>query len=231
MAKILITGANKGLGLALTELFLQEWAAVFAGLHHPAEKISSLEKQYPQQLTSFLLDVTVEASVAQAALKIKKVTDNLDILINNAAIYSPHALGWEEEDFTGAREMFEVNALGPLRVTRHFWEFIERGERKLIVNISSEAGSITNCWRGSEYAYSMSKAALNIQSRILQNNLKDKKIKVLALHPGWMRTKMGGAEADISAEEAARGINKLLKKKWKINDKLYFDYQGKELPW
>jgi NAD(P)-dependent dehydrogenase (short-subunit alcohol dehydrogenase family) len=105
------------------------------------------------------------------------------------------------------------------------------GRRKLIVNISSEAGSIGNCWRSAEFGYCMSKAALNMQSKILQNNLGPQGFKVLAIHPGWMQTDMGGAQADIHPDVSAQGIFELALKEWKPEDAIYMDYQGNVLPW
>jgi NAD(P)-dependent dehydrogenase (short-subunit alcohol dehydrogenase family) len=108
---------------------------------------------------------------------------------------------------------------------------LKKGDRKLIINVSSEAGSIADCWRESEFAYSMSKAALNMQSKILQNYLKPRGFKVLAVHPGWMQTDMGGADADIPADEAAEGIFRLAEKNWNPDDEIYMDYRGQPLPW
>jgi len=104
----------------------------------------------------------------------------------------------------------------------------------MLVNISSEAGSIGDCWRKKEFGYSMSKAALNMQSVILQNHLKEYGVKVLAIHPGYMKSYMLGEknyDADIEPEAAAENIFKLLEEKKDINTPIFYDYQGNELPW
>jgi NAD(P)-dependent dehydrogenase (short-subunit alcohol dehydrogenase family) len=116
-------------------------------------------------------------------------------------------------------------------VIQHFLPLLEKGERKLIINISSEAGSIADCKRSSEYAYCMSKSALNMASKIIQNALKARGFKVLAIHPGWMRTEMGGQDADIHPDEAADGIFQLAMRQWQPEDEIYMDYQGSILPW
>ena len=103
----------------------------------------------------------------------------------------------------------QVNAFGPLRVTQRFLPLLERGAGKTIVDVSSEAGSIESAWRTCELEYSMSKAALNMQTRLLANALGPRGYRVVAVHPGWMRTDMGGTEADIASEEASRGIFRL----------------------
>lgn len=154
-------------------------------------------------------------------------------MINNAGIHLENSrLPLEEADLAAMRTMFNLNAMGPLQMTRAFLGLLRHGELKRIVNISSEAGSITDCtWRISEFGYCMSKAALNMQTKLLHNYLSPEGFKLLAIHPGWMRTEMGGASADIDAAESASGIASLVMKDWTENDGLYFDYLGKPLPW
>jgi len=174
-------------------------------------------------------------SIRQAALRVASLTQTLDILINNAAVYLPSKLvkPLSELDLTDGHleATLNVNTFGPLRVTQQFLPLLDKGAGKLIINVSSEAGSIGDCRRSSEYAYCMSKAALNMQSRILQNDLGSRGFRVLVIHPGWMRTDMGGPEADIHPDEAAEGIFGLSMKPWKAGESLYMDYQGKSLPW
>jgi NAD(P)-dependent dehydrogenase (short-subunit alcohol dehydrogenase family) len=129
------------------------------------------------------------------------------------------------------QQTMEVNAFGPLRVVQQFLSLLEHGEQKLIFNISSEAGSIADCRRESQFAYCMSKAALNMQSRILHNYLKPRGFRVLAVHPGWMRTNMGGPAASISPNESAAGILQLARREWNADDPIYMDYEGQPLPW
>jgi NAD(P)-dependent dehydrogenase (short-subunit alcohol dehydrogenase family) len=116
-------------------------------------------------------------------------------------------------------------------MTQQFLPLLQKGQRKLIVNISSEAGSIADCQRQREYAYCMSKAALNMQSKILQNYLGSKGFKVLAVHPGWMQTDMGGSDADIHPDVAAEGIFELAARDWSSNDEIYLDYRGNSMRW
>ena len=124
-----------------------------------------------------------------------------------------------------------VNSFGPLRVVQQFQSLLEKGEGKLIINISLEAGSIADCRRENQFAYCMSKAALNMQSKILQNYLSPRGFKVLAVHPGWMRTNMGRPNAAISPDESAEGIFRLALREWNADDPIYMDYQGVPLPW
>jgi NAD(P)-dependent dehydrogenase (short-subunit alcohol dehydrogenase family) len=231
---VLITGADKGLGLSLVKRFVQGSFQVFAGEYLSGEDLKKAGRQFAGKLSLVGMDVTDLASVQQAAQTVAEQTSTLDILINNAAVYLQKPVKpLEELDFSDMhfQKTMEVNAFGPLRVTQQFLSLIEKGQRKLILNISSEAGSITDCTRPTEYAYCMSKSALNMASKIMQNYLKPRGIKILAVHPGWMRTDMGGPDADIHPDQAAEGIFKLATKQWQLDDEIYMDYLGTLLPW
>lgn len=239
---MLITGANRGLGFTLAEKSLQAGCRVFAGAQQLGEGLASLRARFPEKLAVVSLDVTSMASVRQAAHEVSEKVGSLDVLINNAGVHlEDKHTPLEELDLEDQhlQKSMEVNAFGPLRVTREFLPLLEKGDRKLIMNISSEAGSIGDCWRKQEFAYCMSKAALNMQTKILQNCLEPRGFKLLAVHPGWMRTDMGGQDADIDPSEAAEGILSLALKQWASNelqsdgpgDGIYLDYQGNRLRW
>lgn len=228
---VLITGTNRGLGLALTEQFLKLGFVVFAGCRTTGPGLTDLSKAWCD-LKIIRQDVTDDQSVSQSLAAVSRETDHLDVLINNAAVYlTKSQVLLADTDFEEVRKMYETNTLGPLRVTKYFLPLLEKGQKKIIVNISSEAGCISESWRTSEYGYTMSKTALNIQSKVLQNYLKPKGFKVLAIHPGWMRTDMGGPDADISPEQSAEGIIQLVNKDWSSDEGIYYDYRGVPLPW
>ena len=230
---VFITGADKGLGFSLVQQFLHAGARVFAGQYQANSDLSDLAKSFPQTLTPIPLDVTQLDSVSQAADTVAKLIPALDILINNAGVMLETRTPLLELDLAHLPlfETLDVNTFGPLRMVQQFLPLLEKGEHKLILNISSEAGSIADCWRESEFAYSMSKAALNMQSKILQNHLKPRGFKILAVHPGWMRTDMGGADADINPDEAAEGIFNLAVKSWNLDDEIYMDYRAQPMRW
>lgn len=230
---VFITGADKGLGFSLVQQFLRAGVQVFAGQYQVNSDLTDLAKSFPQALTPVPLDVTQLDSVSQAADIVAKRVPALDVLINNAGVMLEKRTPLLELDLSSLPlfETLDVNTFGPLRMVQQFLPLLEKGEHKLILNISSEAGSITDCWRESEFAYSMSKAALNMQSKILQNHLKSRGFKILAVHPGWMRTDMGGADADIDAAEAAEGIFNLAVKKWNLDDEIYMDYRAQSIHW
>ena len=231
---VFISGANRGVGLALAEQFLKAGFHVFAGNRNTSAEFSALSEKYSKTLTVIPLDVTDMESVSHAAKLVADKLDGLDILINNAAIYPEHnRTSLEETDLSMEYlgKTMDTNAFGPLRMAQQFLPLLDKGQRKLLINISSEAGSIGDCWRDREFSYCMSKAALNMQSKILHKYLSPRGIKVLAVHPGWVRTDMGGKDADISPEESAEGIFKLATKKWSADDAMYVDYRGKPMKW
>ena len=231
---VLVTGADAGLGLSLVKRFLQGGFVVFAGVYRSSVSLNALTEEYGNSLVFIPLDVADMDSVCEAAQQVAKQTNTLDIAINNAAIHLNDTKGaLEQLDLgnEGLQLTVNVNAFGPLRVVQQFLTLLENGSQKLVINISSEAGSIADCRRENQFAYCMSKAALNMQSKILQNYLGPRGFKVLAVHPGWMRTNMGGPNAAISPDESAEGIFKLALREWNADDPIYMDFKGNPMNW
>jgi NAD(P)-dependent dehydrogenase (short-subunit alcohol dehydrogenase family) len=229
---VLITGASRGLGLALAGTFLEAGFEVIA-THRKATcpNLDELSQRYPGKLETLRMDVADRASVQQAADRLAAVQEQLDILINNAALCLDVDDSLEEADLDAIRRQMDVNVYGPLRVTRAFLPLLEQSDRGILVNISSEAGSVGACWRDTGFGYCMSKAALNMQSRILEKYLEPKGIKVLAVHPGWMQSDMGGPDADIPPEEAANGILRLVASDAYWDTPMYVVYNGEPYPY
>ncbi len=229
---VLITGASKGLGFSLTNIYLRSNHKVIATYRKNLENLEEIANKY-ENLALVPMDISSEDSVKSAYELIKERISSIDILINNAAIYiEDRSKTIENIDIEKVITTLNVNSVGVLRVLKYFYPMVEGGNKKLIINISSEAGSIGDCWRDREYGYCMSKSALNMLSMILQNYSKDKGVKILVIHPGWMRTDMGGPDADISPEESAEGIYNLSLREWNVNDKdIYMDYLGRKMNW
>ena len=231
---VLITGADAGLGLSLVKRFLQGGYKVFAGVYRSEADLEALLREHGEALVLIPLDVADMDSVRVAVRKVSEQTDALDIVINNAGVHLKNSqLSLEELDLDDQhlQQTMEVNTFGPLRVIQQFLPLLENGEEKLILNISSEAGSIADCRRDRQFVYCMSKAALNMQSKMLQNYLAPRGFQVLAVHPGWMRTKMGGQQATLDADESAEGIYQLATTTRNADDPIYVDYRGVPLPW
>lgn len=233
METVLVTGANAGLGLALVEGFLKTRRKVYAGVRRDASNLERLHSGQDGRLVILEMDVADEESVRTAVVEIAATTDYLDVIVNNAAVLFRDTVGRsiEELNFDRLAKTMDINAYGALRVLKYALPLLYRGERRVIVNVSSEAGSISRCSRKEWYDYCMSKAAMNMSSMILQNYLDEKKVKVLAVHPGWMRTRLGGSEAPIDPAHSAAGIIALVERRWERGDPVFMDYEGKVWEW
>ncbi|GAB2536842.1 SDR family oxidoreductase [Gracilibacillus alcaliphilus] len=224
--KFLITGANRGLGKCLTETALERGHQVFAGVRDPEADIL---QSYGSQLKIIQLDVTDDQSVRKALEEVKASISSLDCLINNAGILNERDKTIEELDVAQCMLAYDINTLGPIRVIQHALDLLRQGTQRSIINISSEAGSITNAYTG-DYAYGLSKIALNMLSEKLHLYLREEPIDVLAIHPGWMRTDMGGKNAPTDPYDTARAIIDIAEGKNKVNNRFRFvDYQGRSM--
>jgi NAD(P)-dependent dehydrogenase (short-subunit alcohol dehydrogenase family) len=233
LGTVVVTGAERGLGLCLTRALLSAGAAVVAGKRAGDRNLRALG-EHGGKLTIVQMDVADPASVRAAADWVSARFQAIDLLVNNAAVHPGFAgVPLEGRDLgDGALERtMQVTAFGPLRVTQRFLPLLERGTGKTILNVSSEAGGITGTWRAGEFEYCMSKAALNVQTRLLANALGPRGYRVLAIHPGWMRTDMGGAAADLAPEEAAQGICRIAAEVGCAGNGAFLDHRGEPLPW
>jgi len=227
--KVLIAGASRGLGLFLTQRYLELGDTVFAGVRNTgAPHIAALAATYGGRLFPVEMDVSNTSSVTRAVTAVSEHTNTLDILINNAGIHCASSFApLPEADLDDCLAVYNVNAIGPLRVIKAFDNFLSTGAR--IINISSESGSIGLSGRKTEFDYCMSKAAMNMSSKILQNGVADRGIKVLAIQPGWMRTDMGGTNADLDPYETACKLVDLFADY--AGGAIFLDNDGTELVW
>lgn len=204
-----ITGADRGLGLALCAALLERGWQVYAGQFMPDwPDLAQLAAQHPRMLTPIMLDVGSEESVQAAARSVAETSDHVDLVINNAGIISTtnDTPIRQPQDFAAMRRMYEVNSLGPLRVTHAFMPLTDRGALKRLCYVSSEAGSIGKAGRTSWFGYNMSKTAVNMAVQLLFNALRPDGYTFRLYHPGWMRTYMSGEKnlrATLEPEEAA----------------------------
>ena len=232
--KVLITGASRGLGLCLAVRYLEVGGTVFACARDSASKpLAELKEKYGGFLIPVKMDVTSTEAVNQAAEIVARCTDKLDLIVNNAGIHSDTSFNAiESTDLDDCVTVYDVNAVGPLRVVKSFLPLIAKSEKGLIVNISSESGSISTAVRTKEFDYCMSKAALNMGTKLLHNYLKDKGVNIVTVHPGWMRTDMGGPNADLDPYENAVQLVELFNKIRDDTDgPVFIDNKGREYPW
>lgn len=229
---ILLTGANRGLGLEMTGRFLAQGHRVWTINRGRSDALTAMQDGFKGRLHCLSGDMTDETSIKRAMEAVSTQTDRLDIVINNAAVHLERtAPTIESVDFSVYLTTFLVNSVAPLMVVKHSLNLLRKGGRKLIVNVSSEAGSISAAWRKSEYSYCMSKAALNMANQLLQNHLKGEGVKVLALHPGWFRSDMGGNQAPITPAEAAQNVVKIILERGDLSAPSYVDYNGNRMEW
>lgn len=225
MTTVLITGTNRGIGLELARQYASDGNKVLACCRNPGEAkaLKALEN-----VEVFPLDVTDDASVK--ALKANLGDRPLDILVNNAGI-NLEPQSFEEMDFDKWEETFRVNSIGPFRVVQALIDNVKAGKDKKIITISSKMGSVGNVYYGGSIAYSSSKAAVNMVTKILANRFRGDGIIAVPLHPEWVRTDMGGPGARLSTEESATGLRKVIAGLTLETSGRFFQYDGEELPW
>ncbi|NQX63418.1 SDR family NAD(P)-dependent oxidoreductase [Paenibacillus qinlingensis] len=235
---ICISGTDRGIGLALVKDYLLEGYTVFAGgITTENEAFIQLSSQFPDHLHTSFLDVGSDASVQAFAAFIASKTDKLELLINNAAILGDMKQTVTDViDFDEIQRVYNITALGAIRLTNYLIEPVMQGGQ-LIVNISSEAGSIRQSHRESWFGYSMAKAALNMGSTMIHTTIRKQGGRVLLIHPGWVKSAMNGSWSDAGTytpEEAAANIRHIIKlNKDHIHEQpLYLAADtGEELPW
>lgn len=242
----LVTGTDRGIGLALVEELLERGYYVVATGRNPEAVKSALENAvkngelpqgYEKNVAIVQLDIGKDESVAAMKEQVHNLVPHIDLLINSAGILGDmdRMLG-EELDFDEMLQVINVNALGALRVTNALVDMVLGSEDKTIVNISSEAGSIGDCEREGWFGYCTSKAASNMQSVLVHNNLRKKGGRVIVIHPGHVATYMRGyldTTAKLTPKESATGILKVvLDGDISVSERpAYLDYKGDALPW
>ena len=234
----LVTGTDHGVGFSLAKKLLSRGYFVIAVRVDETEKqIDALQSLYPNQMATVCADIGSDESVFKASNDIKNLTDHIDLLINCAGILGDMSKNLGDDlDFDEIMRVINVNAIGALRIINALSLLVLNSTEKTIVNISSEAGSIADCWRTGWFGYCMSKAANNMQSALVHNNIRELGGKVFAIHPGHVATYMRGhldTTAKITPDVSAEGIlHVVLDMPHPINSHpLYLDYTGKELPW
>lgn len=206
---VVVTGAGRGLGYEIIAAMLQAGTKVVACVRTPSPKIEELKRANGDLLFVVRMDVAKEAEVRAAAAAVKKRFASITHLVNNAAILRGRGMGAAELPMADFEESFATNAFGPLLVTKHFLPLIAKDRGIQILNISSTSGSIARAGKP-DYSYSMSKAALNMYTVMLRNELAGRGLAVAAIHPGWIRTDMGGEAAPGDPAASARFVVGLL---------------------
>jgi NAD(P)-dependent dehydrogenase (short-subunit alcohol dehydrogenase family) len=234
----LITGANRGIGLELTKQYLADGMTVIGTCREPnrATALHELAALEPDKLSILALDIADVASIESAASHVLATFDRLDLLINCAGTNGSINNDWNNNPsrFLGRIEaqalddIFRVNMSGPLLLTQALRTHCADGK---IINITSSMGSKGLMNRGEWYGYRASKAGLNIISRALSFDLRDQKTIVVAMHPGWVKTDMGTADAPEPLTESVRSMRHVIDSITPEDSGKYFNWKGEILPW
>jgi len=229
MTTILITGANRGLGLELCKQALNKGWKVLAVCRQP-HAANELQKL---AASSNLTVYGCEVSQAQDIQKLQQQLDGvpIDILFNNAGVYGPSNYAWQSIDAKAWLDVFAVNTISPLQVSAALMPNLKLGRLKIIANMSSLMGSIADNAQGGSYIYRSSKAALNAVTKSLSIDLAKDGMTVVAIHPGWVQTDMGGQAAPLKPQDSIAGIMKILNRLNVSESGKFFNYDGKEIAW
>ncbi len=232
MPTVMITGANRGIGLGLAKAYLKNGWAVITTARSP-EKASELNGLGGVEV--YTLDVTDHKAIDDLAEKLKGRP--IDVLINNAGVLGSadfekgsldQSIG--SMDFGGMRHTLEVNTISPLKVSEAFLPNLEAGDQKKLITITSGMGSIGTTG-GGYISYRTSKAGVNAVMKNISIPLKDKGIAVAVLHPGWVKTDMGSAAAPTEVSESVAGLVKQIDALTLEQTGCFRDFTGKEIPW
>lgn len=222
--EVLLTGANRGIGLEFARQLAARGDRVVATCRNPAaaSELAALDVQVET------LDVVEAASIERIAALYED--RNLDLLINNAGVGVGHRpLG--KLDYEEMGIFYATNAVGPLRLIEALLPALRRGEYPTVVSLTSRVGSIQDNTSGGSYAYRASKAALNAITKSLAIDLAEEGFTCVVLHPGWVQTDMGGANAPLPTDQSVAGMLRVLEGLSQEDSGGFFDYTGETLPW
>lgn len=220
MSTVLITGANRGIGLEYCRQYKDRGDSVIAVCRSPSPELEKLDIE-------IIADIDVSNEMSVHDLGEQLGGKRIDIAINNAGIMQNETI--DDLDMSSILKQFEVNSLGPLIVTRALLPHM--GNPSKLALMTSRMGSITDNTSGGRYGYRMSKAALNIAGVSLSHDLKDKGIAVAILHPGYVKTDMTNNSGNISAEESVNGLIARIDGLTLENSGTFWHSDGQVLPW
>ena len=228
---ILITGANRGIGLELVRQYTIHGARVHACCRNPeqAGALKALEVESSGRVTVHSLDVGRDEDIRRLVEALRG--EAIDILLNNAGIHGPAQQGFGTIDEAGWMETFRINVVAPYKMAVAFAERVAASRRKVIATMGSLMGSVAENSSGGMYPYRSSKSAVHMVMKSLAIDLRSRGIIAVALHPGWVRTDMGGPQAPLTAAESVAGLRRVLSSLTLEDSGKLWDYQQRVLPW
>jgi NAD(P)-dependent dehydrogenase (short-subunit alcohol dehydrogenase family) len=225
MRVAVVTGANRGLGAEWTHQLLEDGWQVYAGYRSELGRLTALSNE---NLTTHVLDVQSNDSVQLFA---KNAPLKIDLLVNNAGVADGRWRNLTEIDDEWALEVLNINALGPVRVVKTLYPKMKHNSLTKIAMISSLMASIDDCHMGRSYAYRASKTALNMFTVSMKKEALEDNISFVILHPGWVKTDMGGDRAPVEIPESVTGMRKVLETRTLENTGEFVQFDGELLPW
>ncbi len=229
MPSVLITGANRGIGLEFVRQYCDLGWQVTACCRNPDNSEALQALTASGQLTIEQLDVTDLAGIEQLASKLKD--QPLDLLINNAGIFTDPGAPFGQFNYADWQRNFAVNTIGPAKMVEAFYPHLLSGELRKVACLSSQMASITAAGRDGAYSYRASKAALNGAMATLARELIEPMIHFYLFHPGWVATDMGGAEAPVKPRDSVSQMRKQIEQRNPEGGALFLTYNGTELHW
>lgn len=229
--RILITGASRGIGLEMVRYGMDKGWDVLACCRHPqqAGNLLSMAQLSNGRVSVYIADMSELATIQALAYELRN--EKIDMLINNAGMYGSDRNSFGEVDINSWLEAFQVNTIAPLKMSEAFIEQLSMGHNKVVACLSSKMGSMDDNSSGGSYIYRSSKAALNAVVKSMSIDLADKGIKCVVLHPGWVKTEMGGPNAEISTKESVSNIFKMLLSLKPEDAGRFIDIDGTDIPW
>ena len=227
MPSMLVTGSNRGLGLELARHYAREGWRVHATCRDPAA--ATFLAAVAGDVNLHALDVCDAPAVQRLAVTLGN--EPLDLLVNNAGIYGPRVSRPGAFDFAAWRRVLDVNLLAPLRVAEAFTEHVARSAGRCMVFVSSKMGSIAGNVAGGDHPYRSSKAGLNAAVRSLAVDLRARGVCAVVVHPGWVRTDMGGSAAPLAPADSVASLARFFERLSLAHSGRFFDLDGSELPW
>lgn len=227
---ILITGSNRGIGLELVNQYAAQGWQVHACCRHPdqANALNLLADKH-SNITLHALDVTQQEQRQNLAADLQDRP--IDILFNNAGIYGPYDAVFGNTDESAWLECLRTNVIAPMKMMEAFLPHVAASRHRLIAALSSKMGSMADNGSGGSYIYRSSKAALNAVMKSASIDLAPRGVKVAILHPGWVKTDMGGPNAEITVAESVSRMREILATVTPENSGTFFDIDGSVIPW
>lgn len=227
MTSVLISGANRGIGLEFARQYAKDGWRVLACCRDPARAAEL--KKLGGDVAIHGLDIGDYGAIDNLARELKG--EAIDVLLNNAGVYGSGPQTLTAIDYDDWAEVFRIDCMAQIRTARAFLDHVARSERKIIMALTSKMGSVTDNTSGGAYAYRSAKAALNMAYKSLAIDLAPRGIIAAVIHPGWVQTDMGGSSAPTSVEESVTGMRRIIDRMTPAMTGRFWGFDGAEIPW